>query len=225
MDQSQRQCSNGCLVPRCLTENIEIKLDLNKNIIDTFKQIERNHWDYLDNYRDVNRRRYPTLSIQQFTSKLFQVKGIPATYSGIQDHLRVYNRYKKSVPTAGVIFYHHANFVVVRMRFSKIWSMPKGKKEPDEHLGHTAQREFREETGIDLDDCLHADTTSRMINKTCFYLVESDYMHREFNGFNCKEVDAVKWVNAHTVAENTHNYSKQTVSVAKHLLELDRCRN
>ena len=106
------------------------------------------------------------------------------------------------------------------MRFSKIWSMPKGKKEPNENITTTAKREFQEETGIDLEECLHSETKNKTINKTCFYLVEADEMNSKFEGFNYKEVEQVKWVSVRHVINNEYKYSRQTSSVAKYLLNL-----
>lgn len=217
------QRAGGCLVsiPRCLT-NINILLGSDQDIINTFKQIERSHWDYLDNYRDHNRRRYPTMSIQQYTQKLLQFHSINnISINDIQHYVRLYNRYKKSLATAGVVLYHRKDnniyFVVVKMRFAKIWSMPKGKQETNEDLINTARREFAEETGIDLEDFLTKETYYHCINKTRFYLVESDVMTSGFNGFNNREVDSVKWVSTSEVECRQNSYSKQTVATARYL--------
>jgi 8-oxo-dGTP pyrophosphatase MutT (NUDIX family) len=150
----------------------------------------------------------------------------------MQNYIRVYNRHKKRTPTAGVILCHQeqtggqVHFVVVRMRFSNVWSMPKGKKEPKEELMHTAKREFLEETGIDLEDLIRSETMRRIIGKTCFYLIESDDMDIKFEGYNNKEIDEVKWVSAVSVTRNDHLdagvYSKQTIAVAKYLLDRQR---
>lgn len=222
------RCMNGSLValPKCLT-NVELSLGSDQEIIQSFKRIERKHWNYLDNYRDQNRRKYPTLNIQQFTFKLLRAKGInDVNMQDIMFYVRLYNRYKKSLPTAGVILYHTTQkgelfFLTIRMRFAKIYSMPKGKQEPNEDLMQTACREFREETGIDLDDCMNNECMPyRLINKTRFYLVESDHMQERFSGYNMKEVDEVCWSNVHDVMDYPDNYSKQTSACAKYLYDL-----
>lgn len=212
------------IVPRELLNNINVDLESEDGIIETFKQIESSHWRYLDDYRDPNRRRFPSMSIQEFSMKLLRSKGYNVQMSDIQCYLRQYNKHKKNVPTAGVILYHHNSnnpdngpyFVVVRVRSIRIWSMPKGKQEGNEQLRETAQREFLEETGIEL-DCLYETTPYRSINKTRFYLVESDVMNHNFEGYNCKEIDEVKWVRVSQVLRNQNAYSKQTVAVAKYL--------
>jgi len=220
------QRSAGCLVsiPRQLFDNINVDFGSDRQIIDTFRQIERSHWDYLDNYRDRDRHRYPTLSIQQYAMKLIQSRNIPhIDINDVQHYLRKYNRHKKTLPTAGVVLYHRSDnniyFVVIRMRFSKLWSMPKGKKEPTETLVETAQREFNEETGVDLEDLLHLDTPNYVFSKTRFYMIESDIKNAQFQGYNDREVDSVKWVSATQVVRNQSHYSKQTMSVAKYLLD------
>lgn len=222
-----KRCMNGSLVslPKCLTD-IEISLGSDREIIQTFKKIERKHWNYLDNYRDQNRRKYPTLNLQQFTLKLLHMKGIlDVNTKDIMLYIRLYNRYKKGLPTAGVILYHITQdgelyFLTIRMRFAKIYSMPKGKHEANENLKETACREFREETGVDLDDCMNNEHTPfYIISKTRFYMIESDHMQQDFNGYNMKEVDEVRWTSVNEVLDYPSNYSKQTAACAKLLYD------
>lgn len=220
-----RSSGNGSLVnnlPYSLVNRVNIDLESNESVLRTFKDIERSHWDYLDNYRDMNRRKYPTLNIYQFSRKLFNDQNMETTIKDIENYIKQYNRYKKSIPTAGVIFYHNygdsADFVVIKMRYARIWSMPKGKKDPDDiDLMTTAYREFKEETGLDLEDCLNDDLPYKNICKTCFYLLESDVRNRYFNGYNTKEIDAVKWVSVRSVISSPDNYSKQVQLTARYL--------
>ena len=225
-----RSSGNGSLVnslPYSLVDRVDINLDSNDSIIKTFKDIERAHWDYLDNYRDINRRRYPTLNIYQFSRKLFCNQDISISTKDIESYIKQYNRYKKSIPTAGVIFYYNndkdADFIVIKMRYAKIWSMPKGKKDPDDFsLLSTAYREFKEETGLDVEDCLNDNLPSKNICKTCFYLLESDIRNKYFTGYNTKEIDSVKWVSVRSVINDPGHYSKQVQLTAKYLLDVLR---
>jgi len=215
--------SGGSLVdlPSELTSRVAIKLSTREQILATFKEIEQSHWDYLDNYRDHNRRKYPSLKINEYARMLFHKKSVFDKDHLIDGCLRLYNRHKKSLPTAGVLLYHDnesgdPEFVVIRMRYSKIWSMPKGKKDAsDVDLLTTALREFKEETGLDLEDCLDNNTPSRSISGTQFYLMESDSKNQHFRGYNTKEVDQVKWVSTREVLEHQEFYSKQAVSAAR----------
>src|SRR3989338_4084242 len=69
-------CSKQSGIPDCLIDSIDLKLDTKNNMLHSFKEIERLHWDYLDNYRDLNRRKYPTININDFAIRLFRVKGL-----------------------------------------------------------------------------------------------------------------------------------------------------
>lgn len=222
MDQSSGSGGLVSYLPSMVTSGVSINLSTHNNVLSTFKQIERSHWDYLDKFRDYDRRRYPTLNIREYSKKLLQEKGYEPSMTHICNYIRQYNRYKKSLPTAGVILYHltgnSVEFVVVCMRYADIWSMPKGKKDPEDvDLVVTARREFFEETGLDLDDCIHACLPSKTINRTKFYMLESDHTNHQFNGYNTKEISAVTWVSVMDVLNNRGLYSKQTSAVAEHL--------
>lgn len=211
------QSHTGSLIPRDIIDKIVVN---QKDLLYTYRAIEEAHWEYLDNYRDLNRRKYPSYNLYQFTKILFDAKDLAV--HDIENGIREYNKYKKSLPTAGVIFYHNGinrMFVVVRMKHAKIYSMPKGKKDTiDGHsLLKTASREFKEETGIDLDDLINNDTAHKSINKTLFYLVESDSINRTFTGYNTNEIGSVKWVSTRDVLRTQDRYSKQTVATARYL--------
>jgi 8-oxo-dGTP pyrophosphatase MutT (NUDIX family) len=223
---------NGCLIdngiPDKVLEGLILKLNDINEVIGTFKEIEKRHWDYLDNYRDQNRRKYPGYKIHEFSKKIFMINGITERSIEINKWLRLYNKHKKSLPTAGVIMFHDTKeglssgsniaFITIRMKHTDIWSMPKGKKDPEDMtLTKTATREFCEETGIDLDDCVSITTPSKVINKTRFYLVESDDKNNNFSGYNTNEIGDVKWTFISDIFQCSRKYSKQTVATAKYL--------
>jgi 8-oxo-dGTP pyrophosphatase MutT (NUDIX family) len=214
---------NGCLmnIPDNILKGLTIRLDTDDDICDTFKNIEQCHWDYLDNYRDYNRRQYPGYKIHEFVRRVFIVKGINRLQD-IHECLKLYNKYKKSLPTAGVIMYNNKlnniSFVTVRMKHTDIWSMPKGKKDVgDSGLLQTAIREFREETGVDLEECIFVNTPSKVINRTLFYLVESDALDMYFSGYDTNEISDVKWTAVADVSQYPDRYSKQVRAAAKYL--------
>jgi 8-oxo-dGTP pyrophosphatase MutT (NUDIX family) len=215
---------SGRGLPEEIVDQVVVNLSTSKDMINTFKAIEEAHWNYLDNYRDNNRRKYPTYSIHQFTKILFTSKQCQEHIDSIDNNIRFYNKYKKSLPTAGVIFYNIGenaiNFVVIRMKHAKIFSMPKGKEDPDDiKLSKTATREFREETGVDLEDFVTAETSCKTINKTLFYLVETDDTDVKFQGFNTNEIGTVKWVSTKEIIRNQDRYSKQTINSARYLTD------
>jgi 8-oxo-dGTP pyrophosphatase MutT (NUDIX family) len=224
------QQMNSC-IPESILESINIVLDTQDAVLETFKNIECLHWTYLDEYRDSNRRRYPTLSIQNFAIALFSAKRMPQRPYEIINYIRSYTRHKKSLPTAGVILYqlfgrNDIRFVVVKMRGSDIWSMPKGKRDVgDNTLMRTAEREFHEETGIDISEFMGDHLPIRTINRTRFYMLEADVTvfancgtTPTFTGYNTKEIDAVRWVSTTEIVACDTMYSKQCLYTA---LELD----
>lgn len=212
-------------IPPSALNGLTLELDDNDSIIRTFAEIERCHWDYLDNYRAHNRRRYPGYKIGEFARQAFRQLERSDRAAEIPDWIKMYNKHKKSLPTAGVIMYYISDdtddihFVTVKMRHSNLWSMPKGKRDSsDDSLLITACREFQEETGIDVEECISADTPCKTLNKTTFYLLETDHVSNHFDGYNRNEIGDVCWSSAVYVHDNPHNFSKQTVSAAKYLL-------
>jgi 8-oxo-dGTP pyrophosphatase MutT (NUDIX family) len=211
-------------IPDSIIESINIVLDTQHAVLETFKKIECLHWTYLDDYRDINRRRYPTLTIQTFAIELFRAKNMPHRSHEILNYIRVYTRHKKSLPTAGVIFYANSDqdlrFVVVKMRGSDIWSMPKGKRDGgDMSLLKTAEREFHEETGLDISEFMGDHLPVRTINRTRFYMLEagSPGGATTFTGYNTREIDDVRWVSTAEVIACERQYSKQCLYVAQEL--------
>lgn len=205
-------------------ENVEVNLTNKDTTIDTMKQIESAHWDYLDNYRDYDRYRYRNYNIYSFTKKVFAFNGKHDHIDQVEQYVRQYNRYKKSLPTAGVLMYYVQDgipyFIVIQMKNARIWSMPKGKKDTsDENLAETAVREFREETGIDVCDFVEETTPTKVLNKTRFYILESDDMGQSFHGYNQNEIAAVRWISCNDVMDCPKSYSKQTVLAASYLMD------
>ncbi len=198
----------------------KLKLNFSKETVnDTMKSVELAYWDYLDNYSQKNKRRYPHVHMYVFLLRLMEYhKASPADVSNAHTYCKLYDRYKKSLPTAGVILHCKDQFVVVRMKTAKIWSMPKGKKDNGETSEQTAVREFMEETGIDLEDLITETTPHKSILKTVFYIVEADSMQNKFHGYNVNEIGEVKWVSIGEILTDTTKYSRQATAAAETLL-------
>jgi 8-oxo-dGTP pyrophosphatase MutT (NUDIX family) len=212
---SEYSCLDECVT---LPHNMQkIQLDLSApNLMRTMKAVELAHWDYLDNYvHHAKGAYYPHMKIVPFLECLMWYNKVPIVDAAL--HVKAYDRYKKTVPTAGVVLYCGCMFVVIRMRSSLIWSMPKGKSEEGEELTDTASREFCEETGIELSELITRETPKRYIHKSTFYFVEADHMQTTFTGYNTNEVMDVKWVSTCDVLHDLTHYSKQTVAVADEL--------
>lgn len=202
----------------------EYQPDFQKQFNKSMKQLEKMYWDYLDNYCARYPHVYPKMRMVDFMAKLFLERRIDATMVEITGYVKRYNKYKKSLPTAGVIMYYqdpknsHIYFPVVKMTGIRIFSMPKGKQENNtEPITLTAIREFHEETGINLDGLINNETQCVSIAKTKFFLVETDHME-DVNSYSSNEIARVKWVDAITVLNNADNYSNQAVFTAQWLL-------
>lgn len=189
-----------------------------KNIISSMRSIEEAYWDYIDNYNKKNRFMYPYIGESAFISKVTHHHGFVDL--DISTCMKIYNRYKKNLPTAGIVLYHKHNntykFIVVKVNRSKVWGMPKGKEEPGECPMETAIREFHEETGIDMSYTVNKDTAHTVFSKTVFYLVESDCLIN-VDKYRTNEILAVKWVDIAEVLGENSGYSKQSVLVAQYL--------
>jgi 8-oxo-dGTP pyrophosphatase MutT (NUDIX family) len=205
-----------------------LKLDFTKNLIETMKNIELAYWDYLDNYTSVDKYEYPSCSFKSFAEIVCRKYRM---HANIDDCCSQYDKYKKKLPTAGSIFYYkneidtYITTVMIRQYgkdAKKMFSMPKGKKEEYEtQLLETAIRETREETGLEISTNITAATPTVTINKTLFYVIESDHLV-DFKGHNNREIERVKWTSATDIASNPAFYSRQVHEAMKYLLVL-RC--
>jgi hypothetical protein len=147
----------------------------------SMKTIEEAYWYYMDVLVPKGSKR------MTFSEYVSGVNGIGEGESyGI---CKRWDKYKKSIPTAGVIMWdpYVKSMLMVRINGSDIWSMPKGKAEKGERIDETAVREFQEETGLELDVTLREKVT---IMRTVFYYVESEV--REIK-YKTNEIAEVGW--------------------------------
>lgn len=207
----------GCLLLESVTPQMsKLVLDFTDTaLFQTMKNVEHAYWDYLDNYASKNRHKYPHIRMPAFLQTIMEYNKCTQELKNVHIYCKLYDRYKKSLPTAGVILHHGTEFVVVRMKTAKIWSMPKGKQDQGEPIERTAIREFREETGIDLEDLITDRTPQYTVLKTLFYIIEADHRQPRFKDYNANEIAEVKWVSATDVLRQQSKYSKQTVAAAE----------
>lgn len=176
---------------------------------------EKLYWDYIDNYVGKEPGCY-YLKLTQFLERVLPNELVPQAH----DYVRRWTKYKKTIPTAGVVLTHKDGFLLlVRIRGATLWSMPKGKKEPNEDdLTTTACREFLEETGIDVSDFINEQTVSRTVVKTKFYYIESD-TKVNVSQYQTNEIAQVRWVSIKEVLRDRQTrFSKQAVAVAETLM-------
>ena len=221
------RCLSHCLpitLSLTLTPKI-LQLDLSfrseEDTLTSIRAVEAAYWDYIDNYSKESPRRYPYLKLVQFFEQIM-AKQFPELVHQVPDMIKRYTKYKKSLATDGIIMYTMdggLQILLVRINGSKIWSMPKGKRESGEESLDCAVREFREETGIDISDTATRDMDSVAILKTNFYILEADYPI-SLKGYRTNEILGVRWVNEREIFANKDNYSKQVVFAVNYLKEL-----
>ncbi len=133
----------------------------------------------------------------------------------IKGYLRSYDKYKKSLPTAGVILLCRDEVLLVKNVGSPVYSLPKGKSEKDETAAVTAIREVREETGLLLADVIDDNTEFIEQGRAKFFIVESDERIRRFSDYNSNEIADIRWF---SITGDQSLISKQAKSVISTLV-------
>lgn len=184
----------------------------NNDFFSAMKTFEKAHWDYIDNYNKYDSRRFPYMRNVQLLERILQYQN--KNLHNAREYIRQYERYKKSLPTAGCILLYSDRMAVVKIKCGEVYSMPKGKQDNGETIMQTAIRETREETGLDLEDTICESTPFQIIHKTRFYIVELDSEVR-FRDYNRNEISEVVWVPLDKIVRNPGYYSRQTVACAE----------
>jgi 8-oxo-dGTP pyrophosphatase MutT (NUDIX family) len=180
------------------------------------KIIEKEHWRYIDDYHRKNRYTYPNIKFYDFIIESLQVTDNECLIDNAREYYKVYDKYKKSLPTSGVILLHRESILLIRNYSGNVYSLPKGKLEMGENLQQTAAREMKEETGLDLSDIL-PDVNHITIHKTRLYIVESDHLIKKFSGYNYNEISEIKWFKVSYIADKPHLFSKQVKATINEL--------
>ena len=214
----------SCLVdtPKISELRFKLSFDNEKDMLVSLRVIESAYWDYIDNYYSVYPRKYRYYKLTPFLEKILakdHVDLVPEAFNMIKK----YTKYKKSLATDGVILYtmdEGLHLLLVNNTGSKMWSMPKGKRESGEESFECAVREFKEETGIDISDSASRDMKSVAILKTNFYILEADHklaLHR----YHTNEIAGVRWVPVKDIMNlnNSDMFSKQTYQVGQYILD------
>ena len=196
-----------------MVAQLSLSFDNDDNVLNSIRAIEKAYWDYIDNYKFNQYYKFKNFL------EIIIAKYKPSLIDNVPYFIRQYNKYKKSLATDGIIFYTRdagLKFIVVKINGSKIWSMPKGKREQGESSLNCAIREFREETGIDIQEFSNNMEKINLI-KTNFFILESDYAFR-LNKYKTNEITNIKWANVSEILNTKDIYSKQTLQVALYLL-------
>ena len=112
---------------RNLTYAINVNPLLQKgSAFSTMKQLEKAHWDYIDNHcPSVN----GVYGFKKFLNIVFHMKGIGDYVHYIDSFTSNYEKDKKLIPTAGSIIIKNNLILLVKVYKSPVFSFPKGKQE------------------------------------------------------------------------------------------------
>lgn len=163
--------------------NISLTYEDLKNFA-SMKKIEEYYWDYIDNYN----KRPGRFLLRDYVLLLCKHRKWP-TFN-IDEYVKKYEKYKKSIPTAGGIIIADSHILLVRINGSNIYSMPKGKAEKGELPWQTAQREIGEETGLLI--TITPDFESIVLNRTKFYILYLD-KKLDLGYYHTNEIAEVRW--------------------------------
>ena len=193
--------------------NLKFEFQTDKQLNATMKEIELKYWDYLDNYNSEYITQY------EFMEKIIDANGHHTEhYDKITHYWRKYEKYKRTIPTSGIIIRDKDEIVVVKGYRCPVYGMPKGKHEENEQSLTAALREVREETGLVFTAEELVSLTPVLHHKTYFYTVYIDKNTAVFQNYNANEIVDIKWVSLTEIHLNPQDYSKQVAIIAEHLL-------
>jgi len=189
------------------------------HFIQTMKVIEKSHCEYLDVLS--KKHNLPRLNFYAFMENLFTYLSLNSHIQNVKIYYRNYDKFKKSLPTAGGIILNDNYILLIKMHGTKIYSLPKGKAEEGELPFQTAIREIQEETGLKLEGVLTPETDHITVYKTKLYIIECDSRIRSFSGYNSNEIAEIRWFNMNTVVKRSNLFSKQTRAVVNKLFDMN----
>ena len=206
-------------IDKCIDYNNHIlKFSNNDQIISSMQIIEKEHWRYIDQYHRVKRYAYPNIKFYDFIERSLILTNNEKLTENVKKYYRIYDKYKKSLPTAGAVILHGDKILLIRNYSGNVYSLPKGKSKEGETLEQTAIREVQEETGLELDEIIPI-VDSITVYKTKLYIVESDYMIKNFSGYDQNEISEIKWFSQSFIRKYPEKFSKQTKAVINELFD------
>lgn len=194
------------------------KLDFTIDRMELMTNIEIGFWKYIDNI--CPKYGLPLITHYCFMYMIFNHYSIDTSL--IKQYCNEYNKYKKSIPTAGAIILYNDNILLVRITGAKVYSLPKGKKIDDESIYDTACREVKEETSLDLKPILLLSDKCISIMKTKLYVVKLDALPHLTDDYNSNEIQEVKWFPIDSIIEDTLSLFSKQVKKSIDFLYSDR---
>lgn len=184
----------------------DTNIDYN-NIIKFIGELELVYWHYIDIIIPTTNQ--PKIKFIYFIYNIMQNKEIKLELYQINNFLRIYNKYKKTIPTAGAIILYKNNILLVKIKGSYIYGIPKGKKMQYEKVHETAIREVKEETGVDISNYITDKRKYIKLIKSKIYIINFMEKIEKFENYDKREIEEVKWFDFKFIYENPDLFTKQ----------------
>ncbi|MHB1952234.1 MAG: NUDIX domain-containing protein [Sulfobacillus sp.] len=190
-----------------ILSNFRIDIASFEELVKTFKLVELSYWKYLDTYVRQDKNSFPNMSFKNFLQAMLQVKRINWSREIFEGCCTTYNRYKKSIPTAGGVILSHSKILLVRVYESSVFSFPKGKMEAGESYDQTAVREIYEETGLDLSANLDPEAYHDVYRTRLYYFNLPECTKSV--PINDREIVELRWIPIRDVSTHPELFSRQ----------------
>lgn len=181
--------------------------------IDMMKYLENRHWYYLDNICD--HWVYDPVKYTDFISRVLKEQEIDIDVHSL---CKEYDRWKKNIPTAGGIIttYNEGEIELLTIRTGRcpVYAMPKGKQDEGEKIIETAQREVKEETGLEI-DFTHCEWRNVWKSKLYLYHFARKPSNDVLKPKNPNEITEIKWHKISYIISNPDFFSRQVREVVK----------
>jgi 8-oxo-dGTP pyrophosphatase MutT (NUDIX family) len=99
-------------------------------------------------------------------------------------------KYRNYKCAGGIIYNKKLDKVLIVLGKNKIWSLPKGHKEPNENSVQTAKREIYEETGINV--TIYPSQLYRRYNNNIYYIISINRSKTKI--IDNTEIESARWV-------------------------------
>ena len=185
-------------------------LNSNSNIINSMLELELLHWDYLDNYNDIDPTIFSYIKFKRFliiTLNLLYPYSDNLTKANFC--LDIFSTYQKNRKVSGSIIHYENSLLLVGLKSIPVFSFPKGKANPEDHdLFSVARRETLEETGVDIkkyDILEEIEIHTKFKKNKVYFLV---FPKEKLLGIpDYKEIISVKYFSYTEILKHPHNFT------------------
>ena len=183
------------------------KLDFKYNLNKLMELCEHAHWYYLDVL--VDKFNLEKVNFYTFLYNMFINKKMDHCVNNIKYYNSIYNKYKKTIPTAGCLLCNESSLLLVRVRNGTKFGLPKGKKTGFETIFETAVRETKEETGLDVSYMISNKKKYIEILRTKLYKINLPSQDIDLTKYDKKEIEEVRWFEKKYIEKHKDEFTNQ----------------